>query len=528
MGPMNAQTAGEELIMVGGGELGRCPTRIHHDRYNRSERAVDPVVERRIADGHAWEETVVARLLEGTDFSTVSTSGTPFDSTQPVVVPSGVSRSERESITIEVLRAGVPLIVGARLSALSLQSVGAPDLLVRLDDGYAPVDVKHHKAIGKTGIPGRATSIDCLDDVDGPPCRFRSGRVNDLLQVAHYWKLLDDAGFANARHLAGIIGAESSLIGVWVDLAAGDPPLLDRHGDALDEAIVVAAEGRLDPVAPIFPAVWRGECRSCPWADFCRNELEELDHVSLLPAVGAHDTRELIDSGITTTAQMANLTPGIVFGEYRVTDEAILQARARAKGALLRRPGVDLDFPEAKNQIDFDVETYLGTLYLAGLLVHESGGAAFRPIADWTGTAAGERRVLEDLFRFFDSLAERGSAVVFHWTGYERTILKEAAVRHGLSLRSAPSVDDWFDQFGCDLWSWIKDRFVSPDGYSLKVIAPLCGFNWRDGDPGGAQSELWYLDALDGDDEQRVRLLEYNEDDVAAQAAIRRWVRLQM
>lgn len=116
---------------------------------------------------------------------------------------------------------------------------------------------------------------------------------------------------------------------------------------------------------------------------------------------------------------------------------------------------------------------------------------------------------------------------MYHWTGYERTILKEAAVRHGLSLRSAPSVDDWFDRFGCDLWSWIKQRFVSPNGYSLKVIAPLCGFNWRDGDPGGAQSELWYVDALDGDDEQRVRILEYNEDDVAAQAAIRRWVRMQ-
>ena len=75
---------------------------------------VDPVVERRIADGHAWEDTVVARLLEGTAFGTVSTLGTPLDSTQPVVVPSGVSRSERESITTEALRAGIPLIVGGR------------------------------------------------------------------------------------------------------------------------------------------------------------------------------------------------------------------------------------------------------------------------------------------------------------------------------------------------------------------------------------------------------------------------------
>jgi predicted RecB family nuclease len=66
---------------------------------------------------------------------------------------------------------------------------------------------------------------------------------------------------------------------------------------------------------------------------------------------------------------------------------------------------------------------------------------------------------------------------------------------------------------------------VSPNGYSLKVIAPLCGFNWRDDNPGGAQSELWYTDLLKGDASRRSRLLEYNEDDVAAQLAIRRWVR---
>ena len=513
--------------MIGGGELGRCPTRIHHDRYNLSERIVDAVVERRISDGRAWEDTVVAHLLEGTTPRIVSTSSTPMDSTHPVVIPSGVSAAVRESTTTEAIHAGVPLIVGGRLSAPNLQSVGAPDLLVRLDDGYAPIDVKHHKAIGKTGIPGHTTSIDRISDVNGPACRFRSGRVNDLFQVAHYWKLLDNAGFANPRHLVGIIGAESSLIVVWVDLAAGDPSLLDRHLEALDEAIIVAAAGRLQPDTPIAPAVWRGECRSCPWAEYCRGELETLDHISLLPAVGAHDTAQLLDSGITTTTQMASLTSGAAFGEYSVTEEAILQARARASGSLLRRPDVDLELPDAAYQIDFDVETYLGTLYLAGLLIHEPGGAAFRPISDWTGTPDGERRVLEQLFGYFDTVAERGDAVVYHWTGYERTILNEASVRHGLSLRSAPSVDAWFDQYGCDLWWWIKQRFVSPNGYSLKVIAPLCGFHWRDGDPGGAQSELWYVDALGGDDEQRNRLLEYNEDDVAAQAAIRRWVRLQ-
>ena len=524
---MSTTSRPNNLVMIGGGELGRCPTRIHHDRFNDTERAADPVVERRIADGRRWEKTVVDRVLEGTNPTVVLAPGEPVDPDLPVTIGRRVTAADREAITLEALRAGVPIIVGGRLAVESLQSVGAPDLLVRLHDGYAPIDVKHHKAIGRSGIPARTTSIDHLGDTDGAPVSFRSGRINDLFQVAHYWRLLDHFGLANPGHLAGIIGAETSLLAVWVDLAAGDPSILDRFMEALDDAIVVVAAGSIQPERPLVPPVWRGECRSCPWSHFCRDELEGIDHISLLPAVGALDTARLLDSGVATTAHMATLTPGSVHGGYEVREEAILQARARASGTLLRRSGVDLDLPPAANQVDFDVETYLGTLYLAGLLVHEADGAAFRPISNWTGTPPGERQVVEDLFRYFDMLAEHGDVVVYHWTGYERTILKEASERHGLSLQSAPTVDDWFDRYACDLWSWIKRRFVSPNGYSLKVIAPLCGFDWRDDDPGGAQSELWYVDALAGDDVQRARLLEYNEDDVAAQAAIREWVRAQ-
>jgi predicted RecB family nuclease len=76
-----------------------------------------------------------------------------------------------------------------------------------------------------------------------------------------------------------------------------------------------------------------------------------------------------------------------------------------------------------------------------------------------------------------------------------------------------------------DLCDWTRKNLVSPNGYGLKVIAPLCGFQWRDDDPGGRQSEIWFEHVLAGDDEMKARLLEYNEDDVVAQLAIRRWLR---
>jgi len=485
MGPMGVTTMHRGPVLIGGGELGRCPTRIHHSRFNSADRSTDAVVEHRIAEGRRWEKEVVAQILAGFEvWTTVSAAADPFDRIAPVVIGPTVGATEREEITVLLLQAGVPLIFGARISVPRLNSVGVPDLLVRLDDGYAPVDVKHHKVIGRRGIPARLANADHLEDTDGAQLTFRTERVTDLLQVA-----------------------------------------LDRYQAALDEAIAVVETGRDQPDTPLVPAVWRGECRACPWAEFCRAELECLDHVSLLPAVGANDTRQLLAAGASTTAHMADLAPGTLVGDAEISDEAVMQARARGAGSLLRRPGANSILPDTAVEIDFDVETYRGVLYLAGLLITDTGGSRFEPIADWTGSPGGERHVLAELFTFLDDVATAGDAVVYHWTGYERTILKEAAARHGLSLRSAPSVDDWFDRYACDLWAWTKQRFVSPNGYSLKVIAPLCGFDWRDDNPGGAQSELWYVDMLRGDTSRRTRLLEYNEDDVAAQLAIRRWVR---
>ena len=87
-------------------------------------------------------------------------------------------------------------------------------------------------------------------------------------------------------------------------------------------------------------------------------------------------------------------------------------------------------------------------VYLAGVLADEGDGSSYRPIADWTATEAGERKVVAELFAFFDRLADRGDAVVYHWTGYERTMLQAASDRHGIRLRTAPDVDTWFEEHG--------------------------------------------------------------------------------
>jgi len=82
-----------------------------------------------------------------------------------------------------------------------------------------------------------------------------------------------------------------------------------------------------------------------------------------------------------------------------------------------------------------------------------------------------------------------------------------------------------------DLMKVFDDHLITGSGAGLKRVAPLAGFAWRDSDPGGDASMLRHAAAVDlatSDVEAealRQRLLDYNEDDVRATAAIREWMR---
>jgi predicted RecB family nuclease len=258
------------------------------------------------------------------------------------------------------------------------------------------------------------------------------------------------------------------------------------------------------------------------WRNRCSAELIARDDPTLLQNVGP-DTRTLLAGhGITTIAGVATLDPDTDL----VSDSSIvLQARAKVAGSLLRRDRgtTPIAVHRPTRQIDFDIETYRGRIYLAGFLETVAGETTFDPIVDWSESPDGERLLVKAMFERLASYADSDTKV-FYWTSYEPTQLTRAAATHGLSIPGYESVGDWFTAHGVDLHRWTKDRFVSPDGYSLKVIAPLCGFAWRDDDPGGQQSEIWYEDMVAGEVDLRERLLAYNEDDVAAQLAIRRWI----
>ena len=105
------------------------------------------------------------------------------------------------------------------------------------------------------------------------------------------------------------------------------------------------------------------------------------------------------------------------------------------------------------------------------------------------------------------------SLKVFHWSPVELTqsarFPRVAAALSGVSV---------------DLMAWFNREFFARGSSSIKAVAPLLGFDWGTEDAGGLTSQLRIEEARGtgpAAEAARAWCLRYNEDDVAAQAAIR-------
>jgi predicted RecB family nuclease len=180
--------------------------------------------------------------------------------------------------------------------------------------------------------------------------------------------------------------------------------------------------------------------------------------------------------------------------------------------------------PSADVEIDFDIEWDVDDrVYLWGARVRRAGEGTYRPFVSWELLDESTEKELAGCFvawlrETVVAANELGESVaVFHYSTPEPTYLKrvlgEAAVADLLLLF-------------VDLLPLLRTNFMGVQGLGIKKVAPAFGFHWRDDDPGGLQSQGWLIEARSGPAESvrpaaRQRLLRYNEDDVAATAAIR-------
>ena len=252
----------------------------------------------------------------------------------------------------------------------------------------------------------------------------------------------------------------------------------------------------------------------------------------------------LVAEGIVTAADVALIDPLTAsFGEAGLGDlpQQIDNARARiGSSPAYRRRGVDqVVVPRADIEVDVDMENVNGGCYLWGTLLDVRSAAGpessrFIPFFSWDpDITVGEIEAFLGFWKWFSDLrteaARRG--VTFraycYSQGAENGQLRRLAARCGLE----DEVDEFIrSEQWVDLLPIVRDQLITGlPSMGLKTVAPLAGFSWRGDDAGGDSAMVRYLEATTDAEpslrsEARQWILEYNEDDVRATAALREWL----
>jgi predicted RecB family nuclease len=239
-----------------------------------------------------------------------------------------LSRDEAIAQTVAAMDAGAELIAGGWLPLDNEgRRTGKPDLLLRHDSGYVPVDVKHHITFDVSDA--EPVRVSPLPDPSPGGSVFREGwslrkRKDDALQLAHYRRMLQHSGYSATIPMAGIVGTERVV--TWYDL---DAPMwqtpaksggrkrkmrtamevYDFEFDFRLDIAAVAHQHQHDPSVDLLVLpVRRSECASCPWQDICNIELEAgYGDPSLISVVRFEQWRTLREDGITNRAGVAAL-----------------------------------------------------------------------------------------------------------------------------------------------------------------------------------------------------------------------------
>jgi len=198
-------------------------------------------------------------------------------------------------------------------------------------------------------------------------------------------------------------------------------------------------------------------------------------------------------------------------------------------------------------EVDVDMESFGESgAYLWGALLTRPGGTrpgdepeGYRSFATWEPVPTpDEARSFAAFWTWLTGVRDHAAATGRTFAAYcyneqaeNRWLLGSARRFAGLpGIPEVAQVEEFIaDDRWVDLFAVVGEWFLCAHGKGLKRIAPAAGFTWRDPEASGENSMRWYRDAvgMDGaepDGAQRLRLLEYNADDVAATRALREWM----
>lgn len=403
--------------------------------------------------------------------------------------------------TRELMRAGEALIYqgGLRFD----DCVGRPDLLVRCDDAPSDFGPFHYEAIDIKGGHGAVRR-------DGESPGFKK---HYAFQILFYHRLL--------TKLQGVSPCRARIINVDGDYESFDPDhFATEFGRALDEVrALVAGTGRSEPVLG-------SACHLCHWYAKCRRWAEGVHDPTLLFGVGRVKFR-LKDVGLRTVEDIARMeVSDYIDGSRKIPRlgrdglrRLKTRAHVRLAGVPQIRPGFTL--PVVRREIYFDIEDdpTRDYTYLYGWIEVEGGQThAYR----YLRSAAIEQEGVTAR-AFWNVLAGIEDAAIYVYSAKERASLRRLMERYGLD----EAVFERYVDQEYDLYSRLVLKFSDWPSYSygIKHVARHAGFTWRDPDPGGANSIVWYNEYQRDPSRHDLlqRILDYNEDDCRAMIAVKRY-----
>ena len=251
---------------------------------------------------------------------------------------------------------------------------------------------------------------------------------------------------------------------------------------------------------------------------------------------------DLASLGFVTAADLDAIDPRTMdlcaAGASNVATQIELARARTGLEVAYRQRGVDrLEVPRGDVEVDVDMESTNDGCYLWGALVTDrrlpSPQARYVSFVTWDADlGAGELLAFKDFWSWLVDLRARAGAegatfrAYCYSRGAEEGEMKRIVGRLGMNNEVARflSSPEWVD-----LLEVVRRSLVTGRSMGLKETAPLAGFAWRYDDATGTLAMVNYDQAVDGCDpaereEARSWILEYNEDDVRATAALRAWL----
>jgi predicted RecB family nuclease len=481
--------------------------------------------------------------------------------------------------TRTAMREGAELVLGPRLGrddeGKRVATLQALVRVGRVDERftYAPMLIKNHEVIEvattRRVLEGALASPRPSEAayVDGVGPRGSISMTRSGLALGHATRVLEAFGHGDERARGAIIDRQDRLW--WFELNGEAHPRfnLTTYDRLYDERRIVVeahdAWARGDATFPTAP-YWHRDCPECPYATYCEEQLESLNDVSLVRFTSFDQQLLLREHGVATRARLARLDPerarqarhrplnplephepeAVLGRSIDKLDDLIYRARAHERGTSLRLLAPDATgCPTADVEVDVDMESYEDVTYLWGASVSlaepvDGVVAGYHAFVEWGDlTDESEAANFQRFWRWLDDLRVRCArhgrtfAAYCFWAQAEDGAMNRAVdppMDGGPTASDLESFRRATPRQWIDLHDLAKRQLQTEGPLGLKQLAVAAGFRWRDANPSGEASILWYEEATGSDDAvaaaARTRLVEYNEDDCRATKALRDWL----